>query len=314
MSMKAITVHAFGGPEVLKFEDIPAPTPGPGEVLIAVKAIGVNPVDTYIRSGIYGAREFPFTPGSDAVGVVEALGEGVTNVSVGDRVYVGSARTGAYAEKCISPASQVYKLPDNITFEQGAGVNVPYATAYRALVQRGQAKAGERLLVHGASGGVGIAAVQIARALGVHVTGTASTEDGLALVTREGAHEVLNHTKDGYLEGHSFDLILEMLANVNLERDLNALNKYGRVVVIGNRGSLEFNPRLTMAKEADVRGMSLFNAPPDLLASIHAALYAGLENGTLRPVVGTVLPLSEAHTAHEQVLKPGAQGKIVLLP
>ena len=175
------------------------------------------------------------------------------------------------------------KIPDNVTFAQAAGVNVPYATAYRALIGRGQARAGERMLVHGASGGVGIAAVQLGRALGLYVVGTASTEEGRALVAREGAHEVLDHTKPDYLDGQSFDLILEMLANINLERDLNALNKYGRIVVIGNRGSLEFNPRLTMAKEADIRGMSLFNCPPAELAGIHRALYAGLENGNAPP-------------------------------
>jgi NADPH:quinone reductase len=314
MTMKTIRVHAFGGPEVLTLEEVPLPTPGPGEVRVAIKAVGINPVDTYIRSGIYGAREFPYTPGLDAAGVVDAIGEGVTGVAVGARVYTAGTRTGAYAEACISAADQVYPLPDNISFEQGAGVNVPYATAYRALLQRGQARAGERLLVHGASGGVGLAAVQIARALGLYIVGTAGTPEGLALAMREGAHVVLDHTQEGYLEGHSFDLILEMLANVNLEKDLNALNRYGRVVVIGNRGSLEFNPRLTMAKDADVRGMSLFNTPSDLLPGIHAALYAGLENGTLRPVVGTALPLSEAAAAHVQVLKPGAQGKIVLVP
>jgi NADPH2:quinone reductase len=248
----------------------------------------------------------------DAAGIVEAVGEGVTEVSVGVRVYTAGTHTGAYAEKCVCAASQVFPLPENITFEQGAGVNVPYATAYRALVQRGQARAGERLLVHGASGGVGIAAVQLARSLGLHVTGTGGTPEGLALVQREGAHEVLDHTKEGYLDDQSFDLILEMLANVNLERDLNALNRYGRVVVVGSRGTLEFSPRLTMAKDADVRGMSLFNAPPELLAGIHTALYAGLENGTLRPVVGTTLPLAEAAKAHERVLQPGAHGKIIL--
>lgn len=310
--MKAIRVHEFGPSSVLKYETVLDPIPGPGEVLISVKAVGVNPVDTYIRAGAYGPRAFPFVPGSDAAGVVEALGEGVTGLAVGDRVYTGLASSGAYAEKTVS--ASVHRIPDNVTFAQAAGVNVPYGTAYRALIGRGQAKPGERLLVHGASGGVGIAAVQLGRALGLHVVGTASTEEGRALATREGAHEVLDHARPGYLDGHGFDLILEMLANVNLERDLNALKMYGRVVVIGNRGALEFNPRLTMAKEADIRGMSLFNCPPAELAGIHRALYAGLENGTLRPVVGKEMPLSEAAQAHDAVLAPGSHGKIVLIP
>ena len=156
--------------------------------------------------------------------------------------------------------------------------------------------------------------MQLGRALGLHVVGTASTEEGRALALREGAHEVLDHTKENYLDGLGFDLILEMLANVNLERDLNALKMYGRVVVIGNRGSLDFNPRLTMAKEADIRGMSLFNCPPAELAGIHRALYAGLGNGTLRPIVGKEIPLADATRAHDAVLAPGSHGKIVLIP
>ena len=310
--MKAIRVYEFGPASVLKYEEIPDPNPGAGEVLIAVKAVGVNPVDTYIRAGGYGPREFPYTPGMDAAGVIESLGEGVTDFAVGDRVYTSATRTGAYAEKTVS--SFVNRIPNNLSLLQAAGVNVPYATAYRALVGRGGARAGERLLVHGASGGVGIAAVQLGRALGLHVTGTASTEEGRDLAIREGAHVVLDHAKENYLDGHGFDLILEMLANVNLERDLNALKMYGRVVVIGNRGSLEFNPRLTMAKEADIRGMSLFNCPPAELIGIHQALYAGLENGTLRPVIGKEMPLSEAAAAHDAVLAPGSHGKIVLIP
>ena len=312
--MKAIVVREFGPASVLKYEEIPDPTPGPGEVLISVKAAGINPVDTYIRAGVYGPREFPFTPGMDAAGVVEALGAGVEGFPVGERVYTAATRTGAYAELTVAPAASVFRFPENISFAQAAGVNVPYATAYRALLGRGGARAGERLLVHGASGGVGIAAVQLGRALGLHVTGTASTEGGLALASREGAHDVLDHTKDGYLDGKTFDLILEMLANVNLERDLLALNQYGRVIVIGNRGSLDFNPRLTMAKDADVRGMSLFNCPPAELLGIHQALYAGLENGTLRPVVGREFPLTDAAQAHEAVVAPGSHGKIVLIP
>ncbi len=312
--MRAIVVRAFGGPEVLKLEELPDPTFGPGEVLVSVRAVGVNPVETYIRAGNYGPRTFPFTPGLDASGVVEAVGAEVTGVSVGARVYTAGTRTGAYAEKCVATASQVLPLPENVSFEQGAGVNIPYATAYRALLQRGQARAGERLLVHGASGGVGIAAVQLGRALGLHVTGTASTPEGRALVLREGAHEALNHSQPDYLEDQSFDLILEMLANSNLEKDLGALKLYGRVIVIGSRGSLEFNPRLTMAKDADVRGMSLFNTPPELLPGIHAALFAGLQNGTLRPVVGQTFPLADASLAHEAILTPGSQGKLVLIP
>lgn len=311
--MQAIRFHQFGGPEVLQLDDIPAPTPGPGEVLITVKASGVNPVDTYIRAGIYGERPLPFTPGLDPAGVVEAVGPDVTGVSLGQRVYAAGVKTGAYAEKCLADARLVFPLHDSISFAQAAGINVPYATAYRALVGRAQSKAGERVLVHGASGGVGIAACQLARALGLHVTGTASTPEGRALIQREGAHTALDHTQEGYLEGQSFDVIIEMLANVNLARDLTALNRYGRVVIIGNRGTVEINPRETMSRDAAILGMTLFNVPPAELQSIHAALYAGLENGTLRPVVGQEFALPDAAAAQLAVMAPGKLGKIVLV-
>jgi NADPH2:quinone reductase len=311
--MQVIRFHQFGGPEVLQLDTVDDPMPGPGEVLIAVKASGVNPVDTYIRSGTYGPRPLPFTPGLDPAGVIEAVGEGVTALFVGQRVYAAGTKTGAYAEKCLAEAALTFPLPDSLSFEQAAGINVPYATAYRALIGRAQARAGERVLVHGASGGVGIAACQLARSLGMQVTGTASTAEGRELILREGAHTALDHTQEGYLENQSFDVILEMLANVNLARDLTALNRFGRVVVIGNRGSIEINPRETMSRDAAILGMTLFNVPPDELAGIHAALYAGLENGTLRPVVGSTFPLTEAAAAQVAVMQPGKLGKVVLV-
>ncbi|MDX1933153.1 MAG: NADPH:quinone reductase [Capsulimonadales bacterium] len=322
--MKAVRVHEFGGPEVLRLEEMADPTPGPGYVVIDVRAVGVNPVDAYIRSGNYGRnRPLPYTPGSDAAGVVSAVGEGVTNVAVGDRVYTAGTLTGAYAEKTCAEAASVYRFPDQLTFAQAAGINVPYATAYRALIQRAHAVAGETVLVHGASGGVGIASLQIARALGLTVVGTAGTAEGRELVLREGAHAAFDHRADGYLEaavkettgGKGFDVILEMLANINLAKDLTALAPFGRVVVIGNRGTIEINPRETMSRDAAILGMSLFNVPTTELRSIHAALFAGFENGTLRPVVGRELPLSAAAQAHVDILSTtGAHGKIVLIP
>ncbi len=310
--MQAVRFHQFGGPEVLQLDEVEEPIAGPGEVVIAVKASGVNPVDTYIRSGIYGPRPLPFTAGLDPAGVVESVGEGVFNVTVGQRVYAAGVKTGAYAEKCLADASLVFSLPDSISFAQAAGINVPYATAHRALFGRAQARAGERVLVHGASGGVGIAACQLARAYGLNVTGTASTPEGRELILREGAHMALDHTQDGYLDGQSFDVIIEMLANVNLARDLTALNRFGRVVIIGNRGTIEINPRETMIRDASIMGMTLFNVPPSELQSIHAALYAGLESGTLRPVVSQEFPLDEAAAAQAAVMSSGKLGKIVL--
>jgi NADPH:quinone reductase len=189
--MKAIRIHEFGGPEVLKVEDVPEPKPEPGQVVVGVRAAGVNPVDTYIRSGIYGPKEFPFTPGSDGAGVVESVGPGVKRLKPGERVYLAGSVTGTYAQKALSPESQVQPLPENVSFAQGAAVYVPYATAYRALFNRARAEAGETVLVHGASGGVGVAATQLAAARGITVIGTAGTERGRRLVLEQGARHVL---------------------------------------------------------------------------------------------------------------------------
>ncbi|MGA2475807.1 MAG: NADPH:quinone reductase [Terriglobia bacterium] len=320
--MKAIRVHEFGGPEVMKLEEVPNLTPGAGQVVVSVKAVGVNPVDSYIRAGTYAAKPLlPYTPGMDAAGTVEAVGQHVESVEVGERVYVAGTLSGAYAEQALCDASQVHRLPERVSFAQGAGVNVPYATAYRALYNRAHGQPGETVLVHGASGGVGIAAVQMARAGGLTVIGTAGTEKGRKLVLEQGAHHVVDHRKEGYAEeimaltnGRGVDVILEMLANVNLAKDLTLLALRGRVVVIGNRGSIEINPRATMQRDLSILGLTLMNATKEELVGIHAALIAGLESGTLNPVVGREMPLADAPRAHRAVMEPGAYGKIILIP
>lgn len=321
--MKAIRVHDFGGPEVMKLEQVADLKPGAGQVTVRVRAAGVNPVDTYIRTGTYAAHKpaLPYTPGMDGAGAVDAVGTGVTHVKPGDRVYLSGSASGTYAELALCQESQVHALPLKISFAQGAAVQIPYATAYRALFQLAHTQAGETVLVHGASGGVGVAAVQLARAAGFTVIGTGGTEKGRKMVLDEGAHHTVDHRAPNYLEkvmaltgGRGVDVILEMLANVNLGKVLPVLARNGRVVVIGSRGTVEINPRDLMSRDASVLGMALFNAPAEKLAAIHAALFAGLENGTLRPVVGRELPLAEAAKAHAAVMEPGAFGKIVLIP
>jgi NADPH:quinone reductase len=319
--MKAIRVTEHGGPEVLKPEEVAKPTAGPGQVLIQVKAVGINPVDTYIRSGNYPGATLPYTPGRDCAGIVESIGDGVKEFKKGDRVYTSGTITGAYAEFALAEVRTVHALPEKNSFAQGAALGIPYATAYRALFHKAQARAGEWLLVHGASGGVGTAAAQLARAAGLNVIGTTSTPEGEKLVRENGAHHVLNHSSANYTEelmrlteNRGVDVILEMLANVNLGKDLTLLAKFGSVVVIGSRGKVEINPRDTMGRDASIHGMMLFNAPDHDLKSIHAALYAGLENGTLNPVVGEEMPLKDAAKAHVAVLEPGAYGKIILVP
>jgi NADPH:quinone reductase len=319
--MRAIRVHGFGGPEVLKLEDVATPKPSGGEVLVRIHAAGVNPYDTYMRAGTYAVKPtLPYTPGSDGAGTVEAVGEGVKKVRRGDRVYTGRTLTGAYAEYALALEEQVHPLPANIDFKQGAGIWVPYGTAYHALHHSAKAHASETVLVHGASGGVGIAALQIAGAMGLTVLGTAGTPRGLELGKREGAHQVFDHRKPGYQEeilqttgNRGVDIILEMLANVNLSHDTKLLANNGRIIVIGSRGEVTINPRELMGRRASIRAFTLWGITPEEEADIHAGLFAGLENGTLRPIVGRELLLAEAARAHKEILEPGSAGKIVLI-
>jgi NADPH2:quinone reductase len=319
--MKAIRVHEFGGPEVLRLEEVPMPRPGPGEVVVRMQSIGVNPVETYIRAGTYARLPaLPYTPGNDGAGVVEQVGADVNEFKPGDRVYTAGSLSRTYAEFALCKTGQVHPLPANASFAQGAAMGTPYATAYRGLFQRAEAKPGETVLVHGASGGVGTAAVQLARARGLRVFGTAGSDEGRKLAREQGAHEVFDHRAPDQFEqimkatdGRGVDVIVELLANVNLGKDLTILAKGGRVVIIGSRGRVEINPRDAMQRDADLRGLVMPNTSPADLASIHAALVAGLENGTLRPVIGKEFPLAEAAQAHRAVMEPGAVGKIVLV-
>ncbi len=320
--MKAIVVRQFGEPEVMKLEEAPKPKPGSGQLLVRVKAAGVNPADTYARSGNYSNKPpLPYTPGSDGAGEVDSVGPDVTAVKPGDRVYLARSVSGTYAEYALALESQVHALPANVSFSQGAGIYVPYATAYRALMQIARARPGETVLVHGASGGVGIAAVQISRAAGLKVLGTAGTAGGRELALREGAHLVFDHKASGYQDqimkasgGRGVDVIIEVLANVNLGMDMKLLAQYGRVVVIGSRGEVTVNPRDLMGKDSSVHGVLLWNIRPEDAAEAHAAITAGLSNGTLRPVIRDEIPLAEAPAAHRKVMEPGAAGKIVLVP
>jgi NADPH2:quinone reductase len=324
--MRAIVVRAFGGPDVLHLEDVPDPTPGPGQAVVRVRAAGVNPVDVYVHGGAYVRKPtLPYTPGLDGAGEIEAVGAGLTGFSAGDRVYIGGpgktvAGAGTYAERALCTADQLHHLPARTTFSQGAALGVPYVTAYRALFQRAAARPGEAVLVHGATGGVGIAAVELAHAHGLRVIGSGGTERGRQTARDHGADVLVNHAAPGYLDeikaatgGRGVDVIIEMAAHINLDKDLSLLAPRGRVVVVGNRGRVEIDARQAMGRDAAILGMTLFNATEADLVSIHAALVAGLENGTLNPVVGREMPLADAPRAHAAVMEPGALGKTVLI-
>jgi NADPH2:quinone reductase len=320
--MKAIVVHEFGAPEVMKLEEFPTPKAGPGQTVVRVHAAGVNPFDTYMRNGTYAIKpQLPYVPGGEGAGVVESVGEGVKKFKAGDRVYVGHPVTGTYAEFTLALENQLHRLPERTSFNQGAGLYVACGTAYHALHHHAKVHASETLLVHGASGGVGIAAVQMARAIGMTVIGTAGSEKGLELVRREGAHHAFNHKDAGYTDaimkatgGRGVDVVLEMLANVNLAADLKLLARFGRVIIIGSRGDISITPRDLMARASSVRGFVLWGISEADEADVHAGIYAGLENGTLRPVVGKELPLADAVRAHKEIMETGAHGKMILIP
>jgi NADPH:quinone reductase len=320
--MHAIRVGRFGGEDTLEYTEVPVPEPGAGQVRVRLHAAGVNPADTYVRTGgyVFFTPALPYTPGFDGAGVVDAVGAGVTSTAPGERVFLSSLGTkgfsGAYAEFAVTAAADVHPLPDGLTFAQGAAVGVPCATAWRALFQKAALRPGETVLIHGASGGVGIPATQLARDAGATVIGTAGTPGGAELVRAAGAHHVLDHTAAGYLDelaDFAPSVIVEMLADVNLAKDLEVIATGGRIVVVGSRGSLEFTPRLTMRKEATIQGTALWNATPAESAAALAAVSAKLASGTLRPVVGTELPLHAAAEAHRRVLAPGTRGKLVLI-
>lgn len=323
--MKAIRAHAFGGPDILKLEEVDDPAAGAGEVVVDVRAAGVNPADTYMRQGNYAiVPPLPYTPGGDAAGVVGAVGPDVTAFAVGDPVVVTTAMsmdlTGCYAEKVKRPASEVIALPDGMRFTEATALGVSYAIAHHALFGRGGGRAGETVLIHGASGSVGTSAIQLAKRAGMTVIGSGGSAQGLDLIRAEGADLAVDHHSAGYLDavteftgGKGPALILEMLANVNLAADMDAVAKYGRIVVIGNRGEVTINPRVAMMKELDIRGTALWNLTRDRVAAAMADILAGVAEGALRPVIGREMPLAKAAEAHVKVLEPGAHGKVVLV-
>jgi NADPH2:quinone reductase len=320
--MKAIRVKEFGGPEVLKLEDVPELRPSSGEVVVRIRAAGVNPVETYIRAGTYARKpSLPYTPGTDGAGTIESTGKDAKRFAPGTRVYVTASLSGTYAEQALCDESTVFPLPAHVSFAQGAALGVPYGTAYRALFHRAAAKPGETVFIHGASGGVGVAATQLARAAGLHVVGTAGSEQGRALVKAEGAHEVLDHSTPDHFDralaltsGRGYDVIIELAAHHNLGRDLPLLAHGGRVVVVGSQGAIEINPREILQRDAAIFGMSLWNISGADRFSIHSALGAGLENKSLRPVIAKEIPLAEAARAHQAIKEGNALGKIVLIP
>lgn len=323
--MKAIRVHKFGDFNEMKYESgIAIPQPDDHQVLVKVKAIGVNPLEAFVLRGGFGPQPFPYIPGMDFAGVVERVGCKVKEIKSGDRVYGSTtdSMNNAYAEYVAVKENFVHPLPDALSYSQGAAIPVPYFTAYRALFHTASAKPGEVVFVHGASGGVGVAAVQLARGSGMRVIGTAGTAAGAELVKRAGAECVFNHREEGYLdkakaaigEGGA-DIVIENVANKNLKKSLKVVGAGGRIVLVGGVGETPINPLDLLVKEVAVYGVMFFRMSSQQLFQARSAVHAGIEAGWLRPHIWQELPLERAVDAQQLLASgSGAQGKVVLLP
>jgi NADPH:quinone reductase len=322
--MKAIRVEKFGGPNVLKLvSSLPLPVPNAGEALIRVHYAGVNPVDTYIRSGQFSrVPNLPYTPGSDCAGEIVALpheDEKKGKFHIGQRVFTTGTLSGSYGSHALASVNAIHHLPDSLSFAQGAAIGVPYFTAYRAVVTKGRLNKDQTVLIHGASGAVGIACCQIASYIGAKVLGTVGTEEGSHLVKQHGAIETFSHKKlhveevMKYTDNRGVDLIVEMLADQNLNEDCEMCAQNGAIQIVGSRGSLHFDPRATMLKEVCIRGIALMKSTPEEWKEASEFLGNLFEKGVFKPVVGKEFPLEEASAAHEFIIhNSGSHGKVVL--
>lgn len=307
-TMKAVAMHAYGGPEVLKYEDAARPDPATGEVLVRVHAAAVNPVDWKVRAGhLRGFLNYslPLIPGWDLSGVVEATGAGVTDWKQGDAVYARPdlRRNGAYAEYIAVRASELGHKPRSIDHVQASAIPLACLTAWQALFDAGGLKAGQRVLIHAAAGGVGTFAVQLAKWKGAHVVGTAS-ERNHAFLRELGADEVIDYTKTNFEEVvRDVDVVLDTLAGQTRDRSWNVLKKDGILV------SILGQPSPDDAAQRGVRAAGVFVEPNQAQLGEIAKL---VDSRKLRPIIETALPLAQAARAHEMNQTLHTRGKIVL--
>lgn len=306
--MRAIVQNTVGGPEVLELADRPTPRPKAGEVLIRVRAAGVNPVDAAVRGGYYPLLgEPPFVLGWDVSGIVEAVGPGADGFAVGDEVFGMPrfpAEAAAYAELTAAPAAEIARKPAELNHEDAAALPLAGLTAWQGLVSVGGLEAGDRVLIHAAAGGVGHLAVQIAKALGAHVIATASTGK-VDFVRSLGADEVIDYTTDDFVEkAGAVDLVLDPLAGAHAERSLRALKAGGTLIAL-------LDPSKEAVAEARARNIRLerISVRPDRKGLDELARLAG--QGRLKVHVAKSLPLEEAAAAHD-FLATKPKGKVVL--
>lgn len=302
--MRAIQVHDYGGPEVLVLEQVAQPEPKAGEVLVKVKAAGVNPADWKRRAGLYKqfmALSFPWTPGLDGAGIVEATGEGVTAYRKGQEIY--GLLTGAYAEYAVAQTSDIQPKPAHITFEQAASVPVGALTAWQSVIEVAQVQSGQRVLVHGAAGGVGLYAVQFARWKGAHVIGTAS-KNNLDFIRSLGAESAIDYQAVPFETiVHDMDVVVDTVGGDVIERSWQTLRPNGIFVTVAGRLPAD------AGKAQGMRAMNGGRAPAEKLRQVSELL----ESKKIMPVVGRVFPLAEAKQAHALSQTGHGCGRIVLV-
>jgi NADPH2:quinone reductase len=325
--MRAVRYHQHGDESVLTLDTVDRPDPDPGQALVRVEAASVNPIDTYVREGSTSPPDgLPHVGGSDLAGVVEAVGDEVSEFEAGDRVFatgLGLFTPGTYAEYTVAPAEQLAPLPDEVSFRDGAAAAMAFATSWRALVTRGELQLGDVALVHGASGGVGHAAVQVADAAGAYVVGTARDGDPADLARTLGANAVVDYRSDDLAadlanatDGREFDVVMEPHADAHLEANLERLTRGGRIVVIGEERPITLDAGLSMTAkqtDADFRFMSLM-ASPDDQKPILRRVGERLADGTFTVEVDSAFGLDELPEAHRELMSSGTMGKIVVEP
>lgn len=322
--MKAMRAHQFGGPEQLRFEDAPDPQVEQGEVRIRVRAAGINPADLVRLSGRYPqALKLPYIPGTDVCGEVEAVGAGVTNVKEGEKVF-GRAVSGGYAEKACLLASEAIPLPANLSFAEGAAIPIPFYTAYRALHHKAALRAGETVLISAGGGGVGVAAIQLAKVASAKVITTVGSREKAERTRELGADVALNYREQDFVaeiqkltDGRGVEVIIENVAADNLAKDFAVLARDGRLVLIGSgtgkSPEATFGVTAALTKDANIHAMSLVNAGafvPDMAKAL-TRLFA---EGKLKAIVSKSYPLPEAPQALADLLAGRVFGKLVLTP
>lgn len=323
--MKALLCEAFGPPESLTFRDVDDPVPGPGEAVIDVHSAGVNFPDTLIIEGKYQFRpDFPFSPGSEVAGVVSALGEGVDSCKVGDRV-ISMTGHGAFAEKVKVDAGRIMPMPDTMDYDTAAGFPMIYGTSWYALKQRAQLQAGETLLVLGAAGGVGYAAVELGKAVGARVIAAASTAEKLEVARRAGADEVINYSEESMKErvkeltgGQGADVIYDPVGGELGEECLRCIGWEGRLLVIGFTAGIPRPPtNLVLLKGCQVVGVfwgSWTARDPAGSAENFRELFEMHAQGKLKPLVSKKFPLEQGADAIRWLGERRAQGKVIVNP